>query len=67
MVISAAQVRGNNLYLCWDVDGAESLVCEESGDLVQGMSCKRRELKVSSNSQDVDVVYYIQVSCTGSC
>ena len=65
VVIAAAQLRTANLFLHWDVDGAESLVCEESGSLVQGMSCKRKELKVSANSPDEDLVYYIQVSCTG--
>ena len=54
-----------NLYLHWDVSGAESLVCDADGNLIQGMSNKRKELKVAFKSPSDDMVYFIQVSCTG--
>ena len=66
VIIPANVCTMENLYLHWDVSGAESLVCDKDGNAIQGMSHKRKELKVVSKSNDEDLVYFIQVSCTGT-
>ena len=65
VVIPASVCNVENLYIHWDVSGAESLVCDGDGNVLQGLSHKRKEFKVVPKCPDQDMVYFIQVSCTG--
>ena len=66
VVIAAQYADNKNLYFHWDADGAESLVCQEDGFPIQGLSCKRKDLKINFNKKiDENLVLFIQVSCTG--
>ena len=65
MIIPANVCNMENIYLHWDVSGAESLVCDKDGNLIQGMSHKRKEMKIFVKSHDEDAVFFVQISCTG--
>ena len=65
-MIPASLCAVKHLYLHWDVSGAESMVCDDDGNVIQGMSHKRKEIKIRGHqSVGQDISLFIQVSCTG--
>ena len=51
-VPKSLQTSYSSVYLAWDVEGAESLVCDEDGCPIQGLSCKRKEMKLPEECGD---------------